>query len=506
MSLYELRSDAATIAPRPAAPRAVPAGAERAAGGGTPWRTLVIVGVLAALGLVLVDGVAIVNGDGVWHLIWGRELVEGTLSSFNTGPTPHPSLLAVAAATSLLGDDASYLITFALFGPIAFGLLAAATYEVARRLSSPVAGVIAVVLIATSSGVVSVASSARYDIVFGALVLTAVALEMDRPRRGVAPLACLAAAGLVRPEAWVLAGAYWLWLAPPLSWPQRLRLAALAAAGPVLWSLMDTAVMGDPLYSLHATEQGSDVLYRQFTPSENLEVAARNLIWYLGALPLVLVPPALVLLRRDHSRVALPLLAVAAITLAIFLLLIAQGLASSERYLLVPVCIFAILAATAVDGAGVRTRHRVMLGVPLAVLLVLQVVGQRDIYGTLGDRAETVVRWSDNARALVAEPGVRTALLRCDSVALPSGSMRHFFSFHSGRPPETFTSDGRGHTDPDIYIAPANPQTAESVLTRTRFDADASFRMPPGLQRGPANRDWALYAAPDSACARGLLR
>jgi hypothetical protein len=309
----------------------------------------------------------------------------------------------------------------------------------------------------------------------------------------------------VRPEAWVLAAAYWLWLAPPLAWPDRLRLALLAATGPVLWSLMDTAVMGDPLYSLHATEQGSDVLYRQFTPWENLEVAARNLIWYLGALPLVLVPPALVLLRRDRKRAARPLLAVLVITLTVFLLLIAQGLASSERYLLVPVCIFAILAAVAVDGAGVRSRRRVLLGVPLAVLLVLQVLGQADLYGKLGDRAERVVRWSDNARALVAVPGVRTALLRCDAVALPSGSMRHFFSFHSGRAPESFMSDGRGRTHPDLYIAPANSATAQAVLTRTRFDEDASFRVPPGLERGPDNADWALYVSPQSACARGLL-
>ena len=78
----------------------------------------------------------VVNGDGVWHLIWGRALADGTLESFATGPTPHPSLLVLGAATSLLGDEASYVVTYVLFGPLAFGVLVAAVFEVARRLSS----------------------------------------------------------------------------------------------------------------------------------------------------------------------------------------------------------------------------------------------------------------------------------------------------------------------------------------------------------------------------------
>ena len=162
----------------------------------------------------------LVNGDGVWHLIWGRSLADGSLETFAMGPTPHPSLLVLAAATSRLGDDASYLITYVLFGPLAFGVLVAAVFEVARRLSSRGAGGVAALIVATSAGVLSVAGAARYDIAFAALVMTAVALEMARPRRAVAPLVCLAVAGLVRPEAWLLAGAYWLWLAPGCPGPR----------------------------------------------------------------------------------------------------------------------------------------------------------------------------------------------------------------------------------------------------------------------------------------------
>ena len=70
-------------------------------------------------------------------------------------------------------------------------------------------------------------------------------------------MALLAAAGLLRPEAWVLAGLYWLWcLAGRGACARRgSALAALVALAPLGWALVDLAVTGDPLYSLHATSE-----------------------------------------------------------------------------------------------------------------------------------------------------------------------------------------------------------------------------------------------------------
>ena len=59
--------------------------------------------------------------------------------------------------------------------------------------------------------------------------------------------------------------------------------------------------MGDPLYSLHATDAASEGLYGQFSAWENLEVAGRNLVRYVGVVPLVLVAPAVLLLVRDRT-------------------------------------------------------------------------------------------------------------------------------------------------------------------------------------------------------------
>ena len=46
------------------------------------------------------------------------------------------------------------------------------------------------------------------------MVAWAAALETERPRRGGPVWVLLTLAGLLRPEAWILLGAYWLWCRP----------------------------------------------------------------------------------------------------------------------------------------------------------------------------------------------------------------------------------------------------------------------------------------------------
>ena len=58
----------------------------------------------------------------------------------------------------------------------------------------------------------------------------AAALEAERPRRGTVVFVLLACAGLMRPEAWLLSGLYWLWCIVPATWPQRVTLLASSPA------------------------------------------------------------------------------------------------------------------------------------------------------------------------------------------------------------------------------------------------------------------------------------
>ena len=48
-----------------------------------------------------------------------------------------------------------------------------------------------------------------------------------------------------------------------LTWRQRVTYAALAAVGPLVWTLVDFAVTGDPLFSLLYTSGSAEDLGRQ---------------------------------------------------------------------------------------------------------------------------------------------------------------------------------------------------------------------------------------------------
>ena len=50
------------------------------------------------------------------------------------------------------------------------------------------------------------------------MVIWAAVLEFERPRRGGVVWLLLFAASLMRPEAWLLMGIYWLWMFGPATW------------------------------------------------------------------------------------------------------------------------------------------------------------------------------------------------------------------------------------------------------------------------------------------------
>ena len=92
------------------------------------------------------------------------------------------------------------------------------------------------------------------DIPFLALILWAAALEAERPRRGGAVVVLLGMAGRPRPEAWVLVGAYAIYLSWGGPVVQLVRWGAIAAVAPLLWLGFDLLATGDPFHSLHGTQ------------------------------------------------------------------------------------------------------------------------------------------------------------------------------------------------------------------------------------------------------------
>jgi hypothetical protein len=228
--------------------------------GGAQWRRAEPL-VVAALALAAVGAALLVptypNYDTYFHLVWGRDLVHGVKPDFDAyaAPTEHPLFLALCALVGLMGADADRaLVVTCVLSLVA---LAWGTFRVGEACFGAWPGLLAAAFVGSSFAFLLYAARAYVDVPFLALVMWAAAMEARAPRRGAAVMVVLAVAGLLRPEAWVLAGAYWLWCGR-----RRLDLLALAVAAPLTWCLVDLLVTGDPLFSLHATSDLADELHR----------------------------------------------------------------------------------------------------------------------------------------------------------------------------------------------------------------------------------------------------
>lgn len=274
------------------------------------------------------------NYDTVLDLIWARELLDGHAPGFEAyaASTPHPAWLAVGVpVVALFGEHADRAMV--LLTALTLPVLAAATVRLGRLAGEAVVpnggrvartglvvGLIAGVLTLTSFAFLLLAAKGYLDMPFLALVAWAGVWVVQRPTAWRGPAVLLLVAGLLRPEAWVLAGAYWLWCTIGGRWsascaaaqagparrvvsrcgtevdelgratppsgsarrvvsrsgtevdelggstsavPGRALHLAIVLAAPLLWMAVDAAVTGNPLHSLTATSQLADDLGRE---------------------------------------------------------------------------------------------------------------------------------------------------------------------------------------------------------------------------------------------------
>jgi hypothetical protein len=399
-------------------------GAPRGRRGAAPWPALALVALVVATVVGFAAYPTFPNYDSYYSLVWARELLHGATPSFDAyrAPTQHPLAIAFAGVLSLAGGDADRMLVGATLA--SFVALAAGLYQLGRASFSALVGLVAAVLLCTRFDFPFLALRAYVDIPYLALVVWAGALEAQRPRRGGVCFVLLAAAGLLRPEAWLLSGIYLLWCAPGASWPRRIRWAALVALAPLVWAAVDLAVTGDPLFSVTHTSGVAEELGRARGASA-LPRATVRFLRGLDKTPVVATGVLGIVLSFALSvrRARVPL-ALLVIGLATFALVGVTGLSVIFRYLLVPSLMLMLFAAVALAGwtvlpagAPARMAWMALAAVAVAYGLVFTIT-----HVTPGNFVDELTFRRDSHRALVAlldDPAVSKAR-RCGPVSLPN--------------------------------------------------------------------------------------
>ncbi len=379
--------------------------------------------------------------DSFYALLWGRDLLHLHLPDFRVyrGPTEHPLAIAFGMFCSIFGQGGARLM---VLGSIAsFVAVIAGVYRLGRLCFGPVVGLLAGLLLLSRFFVENLATQGYLDISYVALIVWAVALEVERPRRGRAVFLTLAAAGLLRPDAWVLSGVYWLWCV----WPRqadpaqideggqidnhkRLQYLGLALIAPIVWVAVDGVVTGNPLYSLSSTAGLAAELER----TQGLSSVVVSL-WTFGEridkLPVILgglvgLPLALWLAPR---RVLTPL-ATLVVLIGVYIAEGAVGASVVDRYLMGAAILLLLFCAVTIGGwamlePGSKLRRVWMVG---AAALVLYGGASAAATLNLSNLRTTLAYHEDFHKGLAAalgSPRVKAVLERCPLLSLPDNKL-----------------------------------------------------------------------------------
>jgi hypothetical protein len=399
--------------------------------------------------------------DSFYALLWGRDLLHLHLPDFRVyrGPTEHPLAIAFGMVCSIFGQVGARLM---VLGSIAsFVAVVAGVYRLGRLCFGPVVGLVAALLVLSRFFVENLAAQGYLDISYVALIVWAIVFEVQRPRRGALVLLTLAAAGLLRPDAWVLSGVYWLWCAwprrgrrasgggssgggssgetspgapppspeaPAIDNRRRLQYLGLALIAPAVWLCVDAVVTGNPLYSLNSTAGLAQELER--TQGLSSVVAS---VWTFGVridkLPVILgalvgVPIAVWLQPR---RVLTPLAALV-VLIVVFVAEGAAGASVIDRYLLGGATLLLLFCAVAIGGWAMLEPGSALRRVWMVGAAALVVYGGASVATTLSlSSLRTTLAYHEDFHeglaAALSSPRVHAALKRCPLVSLPDNKL-----------------------------------------------------------------------------------
>jgi hypothetical protein len=480
--------------------------------------------------LLLVFPVGFPNYDTIYALVWGRELAHGVSPDYGAAlaPTPHPLTDLIGLVTTPLGDGAitvTMIVAYASLGLIGYFVYRLGSFWFDRWI-----GAVAAAIVLTRAPFLSNGLRAYIDLPYIAFCLAALLVEAKRPRAGWPVLALLVPAGLLRPEAWLFAGVYWLWLTFSLDrdrlmgrkhtymegnrpiveifgWELRWRkersgtalawLAVLAAAGPLLWILFDAITAGDPLYSWTGTKETVETLERQTGPVDLVLYGPRRLgevlQWpgMVGAFGGVVL--GLAFMRR---RSALGVVAVV-LALGAFALLACGGLAILPRYTMLAAAVLAIFVGVALLGWRLleprhpwRRRWQLFAGL-VALMFLAWLPNQWDLDSRVDTDLTNQARIESDLTDLV-DAGAFEPL--CGPIAVPNHRAIPRLAFGLDiKPTQIVSASEEEIPDHGYFVAPASKFVIHNFILDPNDPTSFDLDVPPDFKPVAENESWKVY-------------
>jgi hypothetical protein len=446
------------------------------------------------------------NYDSLYSLLWGRELLHGALPSFDAyrAPTQHPLWVAICVPLAALGRAGDR--TLLALCVVSFVALVAGLYRLGKETFGPIVGLVAALLLLSRLDFPFLAARGYIDIPYLALILWAAALEAARPKRGGAVWILLTLAGLLRPEAWLLAGVYGIWIAWGRPLREWVRVGVLVAVAPVIWALTDLVVTGDPLYSLNYTTESARQLGRRQSLLELPGVTLR-FVTELTKPPVLVAALAGIVLawRMARERLLVPA-TLLAWGIATFLLVSLRGFSVINRYVLVAALALMLFAAFAIAGWSRLPRgHRALRPWATGALLVIAggVVFTATTFNPRYVNRE--LRLRDSVRRDLVEalesPQVRAARA-CGPISVPNHKLVADVRWLADADVDGVVA----RTDPTQMVRQRRGGVGLYVIGGTRFlkhpaygpfdqteDSPAIQVPPPGFDRAKVGRYFSVY-------------
>jgi hypothetical protein len=454
--------------------------------------------------LRLISGVGFANYDTLYALAWGGQLSRGSTPAYGVAiaPTPHPLIELLGLLLSPLSPHAVENVTVWL-GFLALSACGWVIYRLGAEWFGRAAGALAAVLLLTRVPILSYGVRAYVDLPYLLLILSALLVESRHRRAGRPVLVLLAIAGLLRPEAWVFSGLYWLYL---VFWggPEALRagprrelvvLTLLTLSAPLVWMLSDLAITGNPFWSLTNTRHTADQLHR-VTGIANVPEYIPRRIGEILRVP-VLAGAALggVLSLLWLRRRALVGAAAGVLAVVVFAAFATTGLPINTRYAFVAAAILCVFCGAGVFGwtrlerSDPHRRWWMIAGALVALALLAYAPAQ---YRSAHRQLDALARQHTIEDDLVALVNDHSITLRCGPVGVPNHAPVPLLALYLKTSPQNIVSAEVRPIEFGEYADPASARVEQDYVLDPH-DPHLPTTVPPGFTEVHGNHSWLIF-------------